>query len=192
MAIKYTVFTKDFKCPHCGYVYESASSTNPNKTNAKYNFKHYIGSPIKECPKCGSNFIDKRYNEYLLMTPIERNHYFDGYKSSGPTVWIIIILAYIISFVIGALASEMYLMLIGAGVGLLLLLIPISVSRSRTKMITSHIFDEEIQKSLLRFKDKNYANILLSHGFTIYPLSELELQSNKNFITQNNLEDILK
>ena len=189
MAIKYTVFSKNFKCPHCGYVYEVAASTNPNKTDAKYNFKHYMGNPIRKCKKCGSNFIDPRYNEYLLMTPEERNEYFNNYKSAGPTVWIIIILVYIIAFIIGAIASEIYLMLIGAGVGLIILMIPVYVRKSRNKRIENHIFDNEIQKSILRFKDEEYVEQLLHQGFTLYPLSKSEIKNNEAFLKENGFEN---
>lgn len=192
MAIKYTVFSKNYKCPACGYVYEKTSSTDPGKTYAKFNFRHYMGSPIRKCPKCGSNFIDSRYNEYLLMTPEQRNLYFNGYKSGGPIAWIIIILIYTVTFFIGSISSEQYSLMIGSGVGLLLLIIPISVRKSRKNKIQNHKFDNEIKNSILRFKNEDYIKQLLEYGFTLYPLSKLEIGNNATFLKENGFNNLFE
>ena len=173
MAIRYTVFTQRYKCPHCGYQYDYTAQSTGLMGGRDHGFKYYLDNPIIKCKKCGGTFVDYRLREYITMPDSERATYFQNYASKGPTVWIVIFAIYAISGLIGAIASQVWYLLIMTAVAGLLMLIPIKIKSDRNKRITNRIFDEPIIQSLNRCKDKNHLLELALMKMRLYPLNDV-------------------
>ena len=187
MAIKYTVFTHTYKCPHCGAEYDYTAHSTGFLGNSSHNFRYYLDNPIIKCKSCGQEFIDTRKKEFITMNNFERNAYFLNYNSKGPTVWIIIFLVYGIGGFIGAIATQTWALFIMTGVALILMLIPLKVKNDRNKRIENRIFDDEITKSLTRCKQKEHLRRLVLCGCKLYPLTEVELSNNPGYKVINDL-----
>lgn len=190
MGVKYQTLSKTYKCPKCNqkYDYEAHSNAIFGIGSENHSFKYYLDSPFRTCEKCGAKFIDDRFKEYVSLTEDERKRYFDNYNSRGPIVWIVIILIYSISGLIGAIGSkQQILLLIVILMCFPFLIIPIAVIKKRKKTIDQHIFDDAIKKSLERCMNKSYLmEVYLLMG-TLNPLSDLEIKTNPQFAEINSL-----
>ena len=189
MAIKYYVISQTYKCPVCGKKYDyTAKSTGPfGLGNASHNFKYYLSNPIIKCKSCGSEFSDKRMQEYVTMNEEARESYFNNYKSKGPVVWLIIFAVYAIAGVIAALAAQNAMILTMTGVALLLMIIPGCIKRKRNGIVQNHIFDNAIKDSLKRCKAKEHLERLVFFGYKLYPLNKRELANNPGYEEINKL-----
>ena len=187
MAIKYTVFTTNYNCPHCGYRYDYTATSTGFSGSRQHGFKYYLNSPIKTCKNCGNNFIDNRFTEYICLDEKGRNNYFNNYKSKGPLIWIIILSIYAFFGLIFTFVEEEPLILLIPGVALLGMIVPITIKIKRSKRIENHIFDKEIIDSLHRCENKNHLLQLIHLGKKVYPLTEKEVLSNPEFSLLNSL-----
>ena len=147
------------KCAYCNEDIEIPGDSS--YYDLSYDYRNIIGNPITHCNKCGHDFIDDKKAEWIIMTPIERQRYFECYN---PTKFLVpTIISFIFAFLI-----------LPAIVGLVCL----SIYLTRKAIYNDHLYDKRIVDSLTRCMDEAYFNKLVKCGATFYEIEEHEEKVN--------------
>ena len=190
---RYIVTTTNFQCPRCGQVYDyvAHSSHFMKVGEVNWDVDHYLRSPFVICKNCGTKFVDKRYKEWINMSPEERDFYYEKiYRSYGLLGGIIPFTICDIIFIIALISTAEAMCLIPIIVFSILLIVFISKLVRKTNIYKNHLYDEKISESLQRSTNVEYLQDLLDIGLDLYYLDDDSLIAKKiNKMIDEELEE---
>lgn len=143
------------RCPSCQKPYERNFYSGKPKPEEKIRY----GSPVKVCPSCGHEFIDRDYREIAL----EGIPNMSDYKRFAPGTILYTILS------CGLALFTYYIEFRILPVIFLLLGCIITGSDLVTYQKRQNHLKKEILASQTRMKDPSYARKLASYGYTVPP-----------------------
>lgn len=164
-------------CPHCG------KPVKYSVTQGGEDYAIRIGNPISFCPYCGKPYKDEKINEWLFISPDDRENYLcfgeKGFDKVGMWVWISIPSIFLLIAVICS-ANGNHAMWIGFVIfvvlALLFYVIPYFVHKNSNK---EHRYNNVILDSIDRCCDVDYLKVMKASGYKLYTINTYELNLNK-------------
>lgn len=156
-------------CPHCKNII--SQKTNPVKE---------IANPFEKCPLCGEIYKNSYKEEWITKSPLKRFLFF----IQGP-VWAR-------ALIIPLLCCSLFLQSLETSVIWLIWLCGFFIWITLAWFFYRNKFQESIETSLERTKNKDYLELLVKSGYKIYPItSSIENnQSHDEEISKETIDDI--